>query len=227
MGSIQLKRGLSANLPTSAAVGEILYTTDTKRIYVGNGNENSLTEVANYEELLEIINTKSDDNHAHTSLDITDFDNSVDSRISLQKGAENGLATLDENGLIPTSQIPSIFKEAEVVTDIVERDLLQTFTGLHALVLDASADTTVEKGGAEYIYDGTKWIKISELNDLDAIITWDNVTNKPSFVQNILDLTDTPSAYENQAGKVLLVNSSETGLEFSNIYTGDVDGGTF
>ena len=37
MGTIQIKRGLSTKLPTSAAVGELLYTTDTKRFYVGNG----------------------------------------------------------------------------------------------------------------------------------------------------------------------------------------------
>ena len=53
------------------------------------------------------------------------------------------------------------------------------------------------------------------------------MTNKPDLVTTILDLTDTPTSFTNQAGKVLLVNSEETGLEFSNIYTGDVDGGSF
>lgn len=93
--------------------------------------------------------------------------------------------------------------------------------------MDASDDPTVETGGAEYIYNGTTWLKTSELNDLDAIITWDNVTNKPYFVQNILDLSDTPSSFQNQAGKVLVVNDNETGLVFTNVYTGNVDGGTF
>ena len=227
MGSIQLKRGLSANLPQSAALAEILYTTDTKRVYVGNGAGQALTEILSYEELLETLNTLSEIGHTHNSNDITDFETAVEDCISTQKGVADGLATLGANGLIPASQIPANFKEAEVVPNILARNELSAFTGLHALVLDASDDPTVETGGAEYIYNGTTWLKTSELNDLDAIITWDNVTNKPYFVQNILDLSDTPSSFQNQAGKVLVVNDNETGLVFTNVYTGNVDGGTF
>ena len=114
-----------------------------------------------------------------------------------------------------------------MVATISARNALTPFTGLHALVLDASDDNTVATGGAEYIYDGTKWVKVSELNDLDAVITWANITNKPDFVQTLLDLSDTPSSFQNSAGKVLSVKSDESGLEFSDIFTGDVDGGTF
>ena len=227
MGSIQLKRGLSANLPQSAALAEILYTTDTKRVYVGNGAGQAVTEILSYEELRETLNTLSEIGHTHNSNDITDFEIAVEDCISTQKGVADGLATLGANGLIPASQIPANFKEAEVVPNILARNELSAFTGLHALVLDASDDPTVETGGAEYIYNGTTWLKTSELNDLDAIITWDNVTNKPYFVQNILDLSDTPSSFQNQAGKVLVVNDNETGLVFTNVYTGNVDGGTF
>lgn len=128
---------------------------------------------------------------------------------------------------IPTSQSPIEFKEAQVVANIAARDNLEVFSGLHALVVDATADSTVETGGAEYIYDGTKWIKVSELNDLDAVITWDNVLNKPYFVQTLLDLSDTPDSLKNCAGKVLGVNSTEDGFTFLSVYTGDVDGGGF
>ena len=227
MGTIQLKRGLSSNLPQSAAIAEILYTTDTKRVYIGNGNGQELTEILSYAELLETLNNLSEIGHTHLADDITDFDDAADARITAQKGVANGLATLGANGLIPTSQIPANFKEAEVVANISARNALTPFAGLHALVLDATADTTVETGGAEYIYNGTTWIKTSELNDLDAIITWDNVTNKPSFVHNFLDLSDTPSAFTNQAGKILAVNENENGLTFTNVFTGNVDGGTF
>ena len=227
MGTIQIKRGLSTNLPSSAALAEILYTTDTKKFYIGNGDGQPLTEFDNYSQIIELLNQKSGNDHKHTAIDITDFATAVDERITNQKAKANGLATLDSNGLIPTSQIPAEYKEAQVVTNISARDALIPFAGLHALVLDATADSTVAKGGAEYIYDGTKWVKVSELNDLDAVITWANVTEKPYFVQNILDLSDTPTSFQNQAGKVLIVKNDESGLEFSSIYTGDVDGGTF
>lgn len=227
MGTIQIKRGLSTNLPNAAALAEILYTTDTKRLYIGNGGENGLTEIANFEELLELLNNRAEKSHTHEIDEIINFEDSVDERITIQKGNPNGIATLDENGLVPQTQIPTIFKEAEVVADIAERDSLTPFSGLHALVLNATDDPTVEKGGAEYIYNGEKWLKISELADLDAIITWDKVTNKPYLVENLLDLSDTPTSFTNQSGKVLAVKHDESGLEFTNIYTGDVDGGTF
>lgn len=87
----------------------------------------------------------------------------MDNRIALQKGQANGIATLDTTGKIPNAQIPNTFKEAAVVDNITERDTLSAFEGLHAFVIDASADSTVGSGGgAEYVYNGTKWIKISE-----------------------------------------------------------------
>lgn len=227
MGTIQIKRGLAANLPSSAAVGEILYTTDTKKFYIGNGENQTLTEFDNYSQIIELLNQKSGTNHKHTAVDITDFTTSVDARITAQKGINNGLATLDANGLIPASQIPAEYKEARIVSNITARDALSAFSGLHALVLDATGDNTVETGGAEYIYDGTKWVKVSELNDLDAVITWANIQNKPDFVNSLLDLSDTPSAFTNQAGKILAVKNDESGLEFKSVYSGDVDGGTF
>ena len=83
MGTIQIKRGLSTNLPSSAALGEILYTTDTKRFYIGNGSDAQLTEYGNLTEVLAIINTKSGTDHKHTSIDITDFDNDFIRRLHL------------------------------------------------------------------------------------------------------------------------------------------------
>ena len=227
MGTIQIKRGLSQNLPSSGAIAEILYTTDTRKFYIGNGPNVPLTEFANVNQLMDYLSQKANVLHSHASSDIDDFSPAVDERIALQKGSINGIATLDSNGHIPTSQIPIEFKEAQVVADISARDELEVFSGLHALVVDATDDSTVETGGAEYIYDGTAWIKISELNDLDAVITWENILNKPYFVQTLLDLTDTPDSLEHCAGKVLGVNSEENGFTFLSVYTGDVDGGGF
>ena len=227
MGKIQIKRGLNANLPQKAAVAELLYTTDGKKFYIGNGDNADLTEFKNASQIQELLNGKANSSHTHTSSNITDFTSAVDGRISAYKAIANGLATLDANGKIPTTQIPAEYKEAAVVNNITARDALNAFTGLHALVVDASADNTVESGGAEYVYNGTNWIKISELNDLDAVITWANIQNKPSFVSKITDLSDTPSSISGQGGKVLAVNSAGTAIEFISVYTGDIDGGTF
>lgn len=227
MGTIQVKRGLSENLPSEAPVGALLFTIDTKKLYIGNGEGKSLTEFENTNQLVELLDKKSDKNHTHTSVNITDFSTAVDNRIALKRGQNNGLASLDENGKIPTTQIPTIFKDAYVVDNISARDELEKSSGLHALVIDATDDETIEEGGAEYVCDGTNWIKISELKDLDVIVEWENIQNRPFVPQGFTHLTDCPGEYEGHAGKILMVNNDEDGITFSSIYDGDVDGGTF
>lgn len=227
MGTIQIKRGLSANLPSSAALGELLFTTDTKCFYVGNGTGTALTKFENATQLANYLAGKSDVGHVHTSDNITNFSTAVDARITLQKGVANGIATLDSGGKIPTSQIPATFKEAQVVVDIAARDALNAFSGMHALVLDATGDSSVEAGGAEYVYDGTAWQKISELNDLDMVIYWEDIQNKPSYLGSFINLPDTPADYVGHAGKIVAVNLTEDGVEFIDTVTNNVDGGTF
>lgn len=227
MGTIQIKRGLSTNLPSSAAIGELLFTTDTKCFYIGNGTGTALTKFENATQLANFLAGKSDVGHTHVSGDITNFNTATDARITLQKGVANGLATLDVNGKVPTTQIPSTFKEAHVVADITARKALSAFQGMHALVLDATGDPSVESGAAEYVYDGTNWQKISELNDLDLVINWEDIQNKPAYLGSFINLPDTPADYTGQAGKIVAVNSAGNGLEFIDTVTTDVDGGSF
>ena len=227
MGTLQIRRGLAENLPIEAAAGEILFTTDTKKFYIGNGEGNALTEFNNAAQLANFLAQKAEKEHTHTAENITDFATAVDERITAQKGQANGLATLDTSGKIPNSQIPNVFKEAAVVENITARDELDAFEGLHALVIDASADSTVGAGGgAEYVYNGTKWVKISEFNNLDTLVDWANIQNKPDFVTNITDLEVIPSL-ENQAGMLLQVLPDESGLGFIAPPSGDFDGGSF
>lgn len=227
MGTLQIRRGLAENLPIEAAAGELLFTTDTKKFYIGNGEGNALTEFNNAAQLANYLAQKAEKEHTHTSNNITDFATAVDDRITAQKGQANGLATLDTSGKIPNAQIPNVFKEAAVVDNITARDELDAFEGLHALVIDASADPTVGAGGgAEYVYNGTKWVKISEFNNLDTLVDWANVQNKPDFVTNITDLEGIPSL-EDQAGMLLQVLPDESGLGFIAPPSGDFDGGSF
>lgn len=227
MGTIQIKRGLKSNLPSEAAEAALLYTTDEKKFYIGNGTGKSLTDFENAQQVTEKLAKKSDVGHTHTSANVTDFATAVDNRIALQRGQNNGLASLDANGKVPTSQIPSVFKDAVVVDNIAARDELEKFSGLHALVIDATADETVETGGAEYVCDGSQWIKISELKDLDMVIDWENIQGRPFVPQNFTDLADCPGDLTGNKGKILVVNEAEDGLEFTTTYIGDVDGGTF
>lgn len=44
--TIKFKRGLKTNLPSSANIGEPLYATDTKEIFIGNGDGQALTSLS-------------------------------------------------------------------------------------------------------------------------------------------------------------------------------------
>jgi hypothetical protein len=84
---------------------------------------------------------------------------------SSEKGAANGVATLNAAGKLTLSQVPAIaITEVFVVADITARDALtvgpadgEIQTGDVAIVTDASADANVDAGSASYIYDGTDW----------------------------------------------------------------------
>lgn len=82
------------------------------------------------------------------------------------KGAANGVASLDANAKIPSSQLPAIaITEVFVVADIAARDALTVGSGDGEVqegdvvrVTDASADPGITSGAASYIYDGSAYV---------------------------------------------------------------------
>lgn len=70
----------------------------------------------------------------------------------------------------------------EVVNTIVDRNNLNPTKNIIVLVLDATGDPTVSSGGATYVYrvSNSSWVKISETESLDIIISWANIVNKPT-----------------------------------------------
>jgi len=116
------------------------------------------------------------------------------------KGIPNGYASLDSNGLIPVSQVPSTFREIRVVDDIDARDALSPYEGLRVHVKDASADSTVGEGWAEYLFDGTSWIKTAESESIDVVQQWADIQGKPtSSVANIDDAVSKRHSHGNKA----------------------------
>lgn len=90
-----------------------------------------------------------------------------------QKGAANGLATLDSNGFIPTAQLPSLaITDVYVVADIAARDALTVQEGDVAKVNDAGAGNP-----QTYIYDGSTWIDIQETSDVISVNGQTGVVN--------------------------------------------------
>ncbi len=144
------------------------------------------------------------------------------------KGVPNGYASLDSNGLIPVSQVPSTFREIRVVDDIDARDALSPYEGLRVHVKDASADSTVGEGWAEYLFDGTSWIKTAESESIDVVQQWADIQGKPtSSVANIDDAVSKRHSHGNKAildaitsaGSGSIITAAER-TKLANIETG-------
>lgn len=102
------------------------------------------------------------------------------SQIENNANKANGFVKLNENSLIPSAFIPAEFKEIKIVDSITARDgLADPFAGLSVYVKDASADSTVNSGGAYYLYDGAAWIKTAEAESMDVVLDWNAIQGKP------------------------------------------------
>lgn len=107
-------------------------------------------------------------------------------------GQAGGFAVLDENGFIPSKNInPSVLAintEFPTVTELLASTTDTIFPGELVMVVDASADPTVDAGWAIYrrLVNATdlsnldSWQKIAEKESLDVVVSWDNLKDKPT-----------------------------------------------
>lgn len=93
-----------------------------------------------------------------------------------------------------------------LVSDIAARDAITTMvTTSKVYVQDASADATVDSGAAEYVYDGSAWVKVSEAESMDLTINWADIVGAPSASSAAIDAAIAAShthANLTQLGKV-------------------------
>ena len=141
-----------------------------------------------------LTNHKNDKSNPHevtkAQVGLGNCDNTSDINKPISTATQNALNAINStllvkadlvNGLVPLSQLPSQVKERRVVNTIADRDAIaEKFANLQVYVIDATSDSTVKSGGADYLYDGTKWIKTGESESLDVVVSWGNVTEKPT-----------------------------------------------
>lgn len=72
----------------------------------------------------------------------------------------------------------------QIVDTIAGRDAIATPSG-YVYVVDASADSTVDSGGAEYLWNATtnQWIKVAEKESMDMVLNWASITDAPALAQ--------------------------------------------
>ena len=85
----------------------------------------------------------------------------------------------DVTALIASSGAGS---ELQIVNTIAERNALSPTKNIQVYVVDATGDSAVASGGATYLYNftTTTWIKISEAESLELVLSWANITGKPT-----------------------------------------------
>lgn len=108
----------------------------------------------------------------------TELDYTVDATLTPEQkamldnaGDADGVALLDGNGLLPLDRLPNKAKShIRYMADIAARDATDPEVRESLfVVLDATADSTVESGAAIYAWDhdSEEWVKISEMESMD------------------------------------------------------------
>lgn len=103
------------------------------------------------------------------------------------------------------------FNSLEIVADIAARDALGLTRNAMVLVEDASADANVGSGAALYAYKEatTDWSRIAEYESLDIVLSWANISGKPSSSPANID--DAVTKRHTHINKSTLDKIGETG----------------
>ena len=179
--------GLYSVLSDGTSTSQILFIDEQNRVHVSSNRDTYIDGELSIKEPLAIEEGGTDSrtvDGARKNFRIDKVDNTADLDKPISNKTQAALdkkADIDANGLVPLSQLPSQVKERRVVNTIADRDAIKDkFENLQVYVKDATADHTVSKGGADYLYDGTGWIKTGEAESLDVVLSWDNVLEKPT-----------------------------------------------
>lgn len=97
-----------------------------------------------------------------------------------------------------------------IVADIAARNALTLTSNAFVYVIDATGDATVSVGAAMYLYNlgTTSWIKVTEYESLDLVMSWVNLTGKPSSSPAAIDAAVTAATHSNRTVLDLLGASS-------------------
>lgn len=134
--------------------------------------------------------SRTDNPHTVTKAQVglDNVDNTSDANKPISTAVQAALDTKPTliNGKLSKNVLPDDIASNIVVETIAERDALTPFEGLYVHVKDATGDTTVETGWADYMYDGETWVKNASIASSSggtsevATVEWANITGKPS-----------------------------------------------
>ena len=129
-------------------------------------------------------------------------DTDADARISLQKGANNGICELDANGLVPTNHLPPLaITDVHVVADAAARLALVAQEGDVAIQTDDSSS---------WIYDGSAWVAFGVSG---AVVSVNGQTGTVSLDTDDISEGSTNQYFTSTRAKTASVVNSTAGSE--------------
>lgn len=145
--------------------------------------ETILPETLNPSSLYFITDTVNTD---YVELYLTDKNGLNARRIPSRTDISNMISSA-VNAIEPTA--PNGSSSLIVVNDITERDSTNIENDSFVFVIDATGDDTVTSGSATYLYRTSgEWIKISEHESMDLVLSWEKITGKPSSSASAIDM---------------------------------------
>jgi hypothetical protein len=129
-------------------------------------------------------------------------DTDADARITLQKGANNGICELDANGLVPTNHLPPLaITDVHVVADATERNALVAQEGDVAIQTDDSSS---------WIYDGSSWVAFGVSG---AVVSVNGQTGTVSLDTDDISEGSTNKYFTDTLARTAAVVNSTSGTE--------------
>jgi hypothetical protein len=188
-------------------------------LWDGNGDAPTKNAVRDKFVLIETsIAGKSDVGHTHTATQITDFNSAVDGRISVQKGASNGIASLDSSGKIPNSQLPAFaISQVYIVSSQAQMIALTAQEGDVAVRTDLNKSFIHNSGTSGTVSD---WQEL--LTPTDAVLSVNGQTGNVSLTSSDIsegsNLYYTNARFDTRLATKTTDNLNEGG---SNLYYSD------
>jgi hypothetical protein len=129
-------------------------------------------------------------------------DTDADARITLQKGANNGICELDANGLVPTNHLPPLaITDVHVVADAAARLALVAQEGDVAIQTDDSSS---------WIYDGSAWVAFGVSG---AVVSVNGQTGTVSLDTDDVSEGSTNKYFTDTLARTAAVVNSTSGTE--------------
>ena len=136
----------------------------------------SLTSLWSSDKISTELAGKANTIHTHVAADVTDFSTAVDARITLQKAAPLGLATLDGGGKVPASQLPSSLQYQGVWDASTNTPTLTSGVGTNGYfyIVNVAGTTTLD-GISSWairdwaVFDGTAWQKVDNTESVTSV----------------------------------------------------------